>query len=276
MSAELFHVVAQIIRRHTRTGRPVPLVSRYDTHERTWSALMPFLFQRVVGPVRGAIAPGTILTSLRRRCTELARSHPEFAEYYFTPHDFRRLFATEIVNSGLPIHIGAALLGHVNLQTTQGYVAVFNEDVVAHYQRYLNHRRAQRPDAEYRAVTDTEWAEFERHFDTRKVELGTCARPYGTGCQHEHACIRCPMLQVNPKMLPRLDELENDLMNRLKRARTEQWLGEIEGITLTLTFLRAKREEARRQLRRADGPVVLGLPAFGSPSNISAGKRGGG
>lgn len=26
------------------------------------------------------------------------------------------------------------------------------------------------------------------HFDKRKVEFGSCARPYGTCCQHEHAC----------------------------------------------------------------------------------------
>jgi hypothetical protein len=30
------------------------------------------------------------------------------------------------------------------------------------------------------------------HFDKRKVELGTCGRPYGTPCQHEHACIPRP------------------------------------------------------------------------------------
>lgn len=30
---------------------------------------------------------------------------------------------------------------------------------------------------------------------------------------HEHACIRCPMLSINPKMLPRLDELEADLVD---------------------------------------------------------------
>ena len=30
----------------------------------------------------------------------------------FTPHDFRRIFATDLVNNGLLIHIGAALLGH--------------------------------------------------------------------------------------------------------------------------------------------------------------------
>jgi hypothetical protein len=26
-------------------------------------------------------------------------------------------------------------------------------------------------------------AEFEEHFDKRRVELGSCGRPYGTACQ---------------------------------------------------------------------------------------------
>jgi hypothetical protein len=43
MSAELFHVVAQIVRRYTRNGQAIPLVSRYDGHEKTWSEPMPFL-----------------------------------------------------------------------------------------------------------------------------------------------------------------------------------------------------------------------------------------
>jgi hypothetical protein len=38
----------------------------------------------------------------------------------FTPHDFRRLFATDAVNGGLPLHIAAGLLGHLNLDTTCG------------------------------------------------------------------------------------------------------------------------------------------------------------
>jgi hypothetical protein len=43
------------------------------------------------------------------------------------------------------------------------------------------------PADEYRPPTDAEWTEFEDHFDKRKVELGTCGRPYGTPCQHEFA-----------------------------------------------------------------------------------------
>jgi site-specific recombinase XerD len=35
----------------------------------------------------------------------------------------RQMFATDLVNNGLPIHIGTALLGHLNIQTTRGYVA---------------------------------------------------------------------------------------------------------------------------------------------------------
>lgn len=264
MSAELFHAVAQIVRRQTPDGKPIPLVSRYDPHEKTWSEPMPFLLQRKIGTIRGVIAAGTVLKMLRRACKRLAETNDAFAGMTFTPHDFRRLFATDIVNGGLPIHIGAALLGHVNLQTTQGYVAVFAEDIVKSYQEFLNHRRSLRPEDEYADITSEEWAEFEGHFDKRKVELGNCARPYGSPCQHEHACIRCPMLQVNPKMLPRLAEIEKDLILRRKRAEEEQWLGEIEGIDLTLTFVRTKQADAARLSRRAT--VTLGIPTVPSPN----------
>ncbi|MDJ0343347.1 integrase [Streptomyces sp. H10-C2] len=147
----------------------------------------------------------------------------------------------------------------MSLQTLQGYVAVFAEDVVAHYQTFLTHRRSLRPAEEYVEVSPEEWADFEEHFDKRKVELGNCARPYGTPCTHEHACIRCPMLQVNPKLLPRLAEIEKDLLMRRKRAEEEQWLGEVEGIDVTLTFLRSKQDEAARLLQRPS--IDLGLPA---------------
>jgi hypothetical protein len=87
-------------------------------------------------------------------------------------------------------------------------------------------------------VTDAEWAEFEEHFDKRKLVLGNCGRPYATPCEHEHACIRCPMLHINPKMLDRLAEIETDLLARRARAEAGGCLGEPEGIDTTLTFLR--------------------------------------
>ncbi|MGW1930945.1 hypothetical protein [Streptomyces sp. NPDC001919] len=67
------------------------------------------------------------------------------------------------------------MLGHLNLRTTQGYVAGFPGYIIKRYQEFLNHRRTLRPDDEYTDVTTQEWAEFEEHFDKRKVELGNCA-----------------------------------------------------------------------------------------------------
>jgi site-specific recombinase XerD len=257
MSAELFHVIASIVRRHTQGGKAIPQVSRYDNHDKVWSPPMPFLFQRPAGTTSAVFTPSTVVRRLERCGEALAGEHSAFKTVSFRPHDFRRIFATELVNSGLPIHIGAALLGHLNIQTTRGYVAVFDEDVVQHYAAFLAGRRAIRPTEEYRTVTTAEWDEFEEHFDKRRVELGSCGRPYGTPCQHEHACIRCPVLHVSPKMLARLDE---DLLARRARAEAEHWLGEIEGINLTLDFLRAKREDTRRRTQRP--AVDLGIPVM--------------
>ncbi|MFD8414006.1 recombinase [Streptomyces sp. NPDC059650] len=68
------------------------------------------------------------------------------------------------------------------------------------------------------------------------------------------------MLNINPKMLARLDEIETDLLARRTRAKQEGWLGALEGIDVTLTFLRQKREESQRLARIA--PVNLGMPGI--------------
>ncbi len=263
MSAELFHVIAQVIRRHVAGHGTVPVCPRYDQSERNWCEPLPYLFQRLQSGSPRAMSTPMVRDLVRRAAKALVPAHPEFADIRFAPHDFRRLFATDLVNNGLPIHIGAALLGHLNVQTTRGYVAVFEEDVIRHYQEFLDHRRAERPHGEYRKPTEAEMAEFEEHFDKRTVELGSCGRPYGTPCQHEHACLRCPMLSLNPEMLPRLDELETDLLARREPAITEGWRGEVEGLDLTLTFLRSKRTQAKQAARiNTSTQVNLGIPTI--------------
>jgi len=82
--------------------------------------------------------------------------------------------------------------------------------------------------------------------------------------RHEHACIRCPMLHVDPATLERLDDIHTDLTARRKRAQAEGWLGELEGIDLTLRFLTEKRAEAQRITRIP--PTSLGCPPPGRPS----------
>lgn len=255
MSPELLHVIAEMIRRHEENLGTIPLIRRWDPQEREHSEPLPFLFQHSSGPLRGVFSTSRIAKLLRTACTAAAEDRPELEGFAFTPHDFRRIFATDLVNNGLPIHIGAALLGHANLQTTRGYVAVFDEDVVRHYQMHLTNRRAMRPDHEYSRVTDAEWQEFEDHFDKRKVELGACGRPYGTPCAHEHACVRCPMLHIEPRMILRLDELEADLIARRERAETEGWKGEVDGLELTLGHLRDKRDRVIRLRKQTTAPL---------------------
>jgi site-specific recombinase XerD len=128
MSAELFHVIAQVIRRHIREHGTVPIALRYDTHDKIWSPPLPYLFQGLRNSCRRAMSMNTIAQYIRNATDALAATGPEFANTPFAPHDFRRLLATELVNNGLPIHIGAALLGHLSTQTTRGYVAVFDEE----------------------------------------------------------------------------------------------------------------------------------------------------
>lgn len=77
------------------------------------------------------------------------------------------------------------------------------------------------------------------------------------------------MLHVDPKMLGRLDELHTDLLARRAHAEAERWLGEIEGIDLTLRFLAEKRAETQRLVHLdhdQDTVTVLGMPTIGAPA----------
>ena len=109
-----------MIRRHKESLGTIPLIRRWDPQEREHSEPLPFLFQHSRGPLRGVFSTSRIAKLLRTACTAAAEDRPEFEGLAFTPHDFRRIFATDLVNNGLPIHIGAALLGHANVQTTKG------------------------------------------------------------------------------------------------------------------------------------------------------------
>jgi hypothetical protein len=65
---------------------------------------------------------------------------------------------------------------------------------------------------------------------------------------------------VDAGMIARLDEINTDLIARRELAQTKGWLGELEGIDLTLQFLEEKRADAQRSANR--GPTNLGMPAI--------------
>lgn len=254
----LVTVLARIIRRIKDGTGQVPLLPRYDTYERTWGPPLPHLFQNIRHRRPQVLSPQRAREILAKLATSAGIADIDGTPLRFTPHDFRRIFSTETVNSGLPIHIAARLLGHLDLNTTQGYVAVYPEEVIRHYRQFITDRRGQRPGEEYREPSDAEWAEFRDHFSLRKVALGTCHRPYGTPCQHEHACIRCPMLRLDPAQVPRLLQIETSTRERLDEARRMHWLGEVAALEESLRHIAGKKQQAdqlARQTRHHDSTL---------------------
>ena len=141
-------IFARIVRRIRGTHSHVPYVSRYDQHERTQGPDLPHLFQRSHNGQRRVISYPTII-NLLNRAVEAAGIKNGGQTLHFRPHDFRRMFVTEHVNSGLPIHIVAALVGHGSLDTTRAYAAVYPEQVILGYLAHVAERRERRPAAEY-------------------------------------------------------------------------------------------------------------------------------
>ncbi len=170
----------------------IPLVARYDSCEHVTGPPLPHLFQRRVGWKHDVMNYKMLSRLIGGALTRAGITSQTGQPLRYLPHDFRRIFTTDAVTGGLPVHIAARLLGHASVTTTEAYLAVFQDDLIRSYRAFLNGRRAVRPPEEYREPTDTEWREFQQHFTERKVELGECARPYGTPCQHEHAPLTEP------------------------------------------------------------------------------------
>ncbi len=256
---ELAHALAVVVARVRGEDGKVPTICRYDRLEHELSPPLPFLLQRVRGDQQVPLTGEAIGVLLRRASRRAELCDVDGQSLAFTAHDFRRLFATEAVSAGLPIHIAAKLLGHLDLNTTQAYVAVYPDDVVRHCQDHLARRRTLRPAEEYRPPSEEEWAEFEQHFRRRKMALGDCFRPYGTDCPHEHACVRCPMLRIDPAQIGRLDQIEADTHRLLAEAREHGWEGEAAGLEATLVHIADKRAQAERTQRAAlAAPVLIG------------------
>ena len=135
--------------------------------------------------------------------------------------------------------------------------------MVSHHRAFIARRRSERPSEEYRDLSTQEWDEFLAHFELRKVALGSCGRDFGTPCAHENACVRCPLLRVDPAQLPRLEEIRANLVERLQEAKDQGWLGEVAAIETTLAAANQKLA-AMRSSATAKSNTHLGIPGFRS------------
>jgi integrase len=256
VSPELADVLSTIILRVSAGAGKVPLVASYDEHECVWKAPAPLLFQRRVRSEDRAISSSTVRKLLSSALSSSGLIDPSDGRpLRYTPHDFRRMFITDAVMNGLPPHIAQVIVGHRDINVTMGYKAVYPEEAIQAHLAFLARRRALRPTDEYRFPTDEEWQEFLGHFERRKVSIGTCARAFSTPCIHEHACVRCPMLWPDPAQKPRLVEIRDNIVARIAEAEREGWLGETDGLHVSL----AGAEEKLAQMgRRSQLAVTTG------------------
>jgi hypothetical protein len=258
VSPELAEVLGAIISRVSDESGTIPSVPFYDRHERVWLAPAPMLFQWRVGTENRAISPSAVRTLLTEALAHTGLTDTDGEPLRYTPHDFRRIMITDAIMNGLPPHIAQVIAGHHDINVTMGYKAVYPEEAIQGHLAFLARRRSLRPSEEYRTPTDEEWQEFLGHFERRKVSIGTCARAFSTPCIHEHACVRCPMLWPDPEQEPRLTEIRDNLTARIAEAEREGWLGEIDGLQVSL----AGAEEKLNQMEHArDLPVAVRFTA---------------
>jgi hypothetical protein len=173
----------------------------------------------------------------------------------------RRIFITDAIMSGLPPHIAQIIAGHQDLNVTMGYKAVYPDEAIQAHLAFLTRRRALRPSEEYRVPTDEEWTEFLGHFERRKVSTGICGRAFSTPCIHEHACLRRPTRWPDPAQRPRIAEIRDNLIARVAEAEHEGWLGEVEGLKVSLAGAEDKLSQIDRRTTPA-ATVDLVMPNF--------------
>jgi hypothetical protein len=234
----------------------VPLTIRYDSNEKVHGQLLPHLFVHRVGTRLEVVSTSRLMRLLRELAALADLRDPAQPDQpvTFTPHDFRRLFTTELVGAGLPLHIAATLLSGTCPWKPPAATPRSSPSTSSLPTRPSSSGAAgYAPTPRMRPATGEEWDDFQQHFLRRKVALGDCHRPYGTPCVHEHACVKCRFLAVDPAAAARIEEMTTNTCDRIREARDRGWLGELTILEEQLAALRGRSTELAA--RRAPEPA---------------------
>ena len=74
--------------------------------------------------------------------------------------------------------------------------------------------------------------------------------------------MRCPLLRVEPGQRQRLAGIRDNLTARISETQQEGWLGEAEGLKVSLAAATAKLAQVDRITARRRDAVSLGMPSF--------------
>ena len=136
------------------------------------------------------------------------------------PHDCRRMFASELLNNNVPIHVIQALLGHAGPDTVMVYAKLYPATLIEEYRKAVRatYSDFHGPDS-LRAPTMQEWHEFSAACNLRDMGTHLCALPTGDHCSRGLVCLGCSHAQPKRSAAPIFRRMLTSHEHALERAR---------------------------------------------------------
>ena len=76
------------------------------------------------------------------------------------------------------------------------------------------------------------------------------------------SCLRCPLLRPDPAQRQRLTQIRASLLARIAEAEASNWLGEAEGLKVSLAGADQKLAQMDQITAQRSRAVQLGMPSF--------------
>lgn len=244
---QLGRAIAEIIR-HVRGfygTDHVPLVDRRDEHEKRPLPRAPYLLQGIRHP--SAVNTNTIRGRLRWLSERAEAKHADGGPLILTPHDCRRVFASEHLNAHTPVHVIQALLGHATINTVMIYAKLYPDQFITDYRKAMRGLYTDLYGRDANTTpTEAEWAEFTASCSLRDMGTHVCALPTGEHCPRGLVCLGCGHAQPKKSALPVFRRMLSSHTRALDKAREHgEPAGQIAARELEVERIRSAMDRAQ-------------------------------
>ena len=143
-----------------------------------------------------------------------------------------------------------------------GYKAVYPEEAINGHRAFLARRRALRPSRgipRCRPMRNGRSSSATSH--AARSRSATAAGPTAPAASTSTAASGARCYALDPAQRPRLADLRDNLQARIDEAQREGWLGEAEGLKVSLAAARHKLAQLD-DLARRRSTIHLGMPGF--------------
>lgn len=244
---QLGRVIAEIIR-HVRGyygTDHVPRVDRRDEHEKRELPRAPYLLQGIRHP--SAVNSNTIRGRLRWLSEQSGARHADGEPLVLTPHDCRRVFASEHLNAHTPIHVIQALLGHATIDTVMIYAKLYPDQFITDYRAAMRGLYTDVYGSDANQVpSEAEWTQFTANCSLRDMGTHVCALPTGEHCPRGLVCLGCGHAQPKKSALPVFRRMLTSHTRALDKAREHgEPAGQIAARELEVERIRSAMQRAQ-------------------------------